>query len=207
MEAALRSIGCRDPRPRCARAPQSARGGPLIRDSPRALTSSFSLRALLISLRGCRPEENSRPSDKGFSDGARYLPCPTVRTKLRTFNEVLNVLQVVCVESVPLMIARLATVVTQVRIRLGSRYLTGKAANWDLISPNALSSAERAAVCSFDSFFAALVAPEKTPFRSGERRTSCFACSVFNQLCTRSVPSAERSMRSFNTACNFDIAC
>src|SRR5437867_9220654 len=126
MEAALRSIGCRDPRPRCARAPQSARGGPLIRDSPRALTSSFSLRALLISLRGCRPEENSRPSGKGFSDGARYLPCPTVRTKLRTFNEVLNILQVVCVESVPLMIARLATVVTQVSNPVRIALLDGK---------------------------------------------------------------------------------
>jgi hypothetical protein len=93
----------------------------------------------------------------------------------------------------------------QDRIRPGFAYLTRKAANCDLILPNALSSAESASACSLASVFAAVAALEKDSFSSGEWRTNSFACALFNQVCTRSASSAERSTRSFTTARNLDL--
>ena len=103
-------------------------------------------------------------------------------------------------------VTRAATIQHQDRIRVGFAYLTRKAANCDLILPNALSSAERASACSLASVFAAVAALEKDSFSSGDWRTNSFACALFNQVCKRSVSSAERSTRSFTTARNFDTA-
>ncbi len=64
---------------------------------------------------------------------------------------------------------------------------TRKAANCNLILPNALSSAESAVACSFANVFAGVPAMDKACFSSGEWRTNAFACSLFNQLCTRAV--------------------
>src|SRR5207253_7056075 len=63
-----------------------------------------------------------------------------------------------------------ATIQHQDRIGVGFVYLTRKAANCDLILPNALSSVERVSACSFASVFAAVPAPDKTSLSSGERR-------------------------------------
>src|SRR4029077_19503051 len=95
-------------------------------------------------------------------------------------------------------VTRAATIQHQDRIRVGFAYLTRKAANCDLILPNALSSAERASACSLATVFAAVAALEKDFFSSGDWRTNSFACALFNQVCTRSASSAERSTRSFS---------
>ena len=92
-------------------------------------------------------------------------------------------------------VTRAARIRHQDRIRVGLAYLTRKAANCDLILPNALSSAERASACSLASVFAAVAALEKDSFSSGEWRTNSFACALFNQVCTRSASSAECSTR------------
>ena len=82
---------------------------------------------------------------------------------------------------------------------MGFAYLTRKAANCDLILPNALSAAESASACSLTSVFAAVAAPEKDSFSSGDWRTSSFACALFTGDWTISVLKSQPASRAYQS--------